>query len=332
MAITAAQVNKLRQDTGAGMMDCKNALVEADGDYEKAIDILRKKGQKVAAKRADRASNQGRVIAKVNADHTFGAILMVGCETDFVGKNADFVAFTDKIIDNAMAAGIKTKEELLEMVIDGQTVSAMLLEMTGKTGEKIELPAYNTIEAAHVASYNHNGNLLASIAGFNMNNDKVAEAAHNIAMQIAAMNPMAIDEKGISQEVKDHELAIGKEKTVAELIQKAVEAALRKANINPNLVDSDDHIASNITKGWLTEEEAQKAREIKVAAAEEKAKTIPAAMVENIAQGRLNKFFKENTLLGQEYILDGKLTVADVMKQVDAKLECAAFFRLQLGA
>ena len=146
------------------------------------------------------------------------------------------------------------------------------------------------------------------------------------------MNPMAVDGNSIAQDVKDHELAIAKEKTVAELIQKAVEVELKKAGINPNLVDSDDHIASNITKGWLTEEEANKAREIKVSAAEEKAKTIQDNMVNNIAQGRLNKFIKENTLMGQEYIMDSKVTVADFMKQIDSKLVCTGFYRLQLGA
>lgn len=332
MAITAAEVNKLRQETGAGMMDCKNALVEANGDYEQAIDILRKKGQKVAAKRADRASNEGRAIAKVNADSTFGAVIVVSCETDFVGKNADFIAFAEKIIDAAMAAKIKTRDELLELPIEGRKVSELLLDMTGKTGEKVELPAYNTIEAPCVAYYNHNGNRLAAIAGFNMAGEKVVEAGHTIAMQISAMNPMAVDENGLSQEVKDHELEIGKEKTVAELIQKAVEVALKKANINPNLVDSDDHIASNITKGWLTEEEANKAREIKAAVAEEKAQNIDNKMVENIAKGRLNKFVKENTLVGQEFIMDGKLTVADYMKQIDGNLKCTGFSRVQLGA
>ena len=222
MAITAADVNKLRQETGAGMMDCKNALVEANGDFEQAIDILRKKGQKVAAKRADRASNEGRAIAKVNADHTFGAVIVVSCETDFVGKNADFVAFAEKILDNAMAANVKTRDELMELSIEGRKVSELLLDMTGKTGEKIELPAYNTIEAPCVAYYNHNGNRLATIAGFNIAGDNVAEAGHHIAMQIAAMNPMAVDGNSIAQDVKDHELAIAKEKTVAELIQKAV--------------------------------------------------------------------------------------------------------------
>lgn len=332
MAITAAEVNKLRQETGAGMMDCKNALVEANGDYEQAIDILRKKGQKVAAKRADRASNEGRAIAKVNADSTFGAVIVVSCETDFVGKNADFIAFAEKIIDAAMAAKVKTRDELMELPIEGRKVSELLLDMTGKTGEKVELPAYNTIEAPCVAFYNHNGNRLAAIAGFNMEGEKVVEAGHTIAMQISAMNPMAVDENGLSQEVKDHELEIGKEKTVTELIQKAVEVALKKANINPNLVDSDDHIASNITKGWLTEEEADKAREIKATVAEEKAQNIDNKMVENIAKGRLNKFVKENTLLGQEFIMDGKLTVADYMKQIDGNLKCTGFCRVQLGA
>ena len=332
MAITAADVNKLRQMTGVGLMDCKHALVEAVGDFDKAIDILRTKGQKVAAKRADRASNEGRAIAKTNADKTFAAVVVVSCETDFVAKNGEFVAFADNLIDAAMKNGIETREDLLKMVIDGTTVEEHITLLTGKTGEKVELPAYNVIKGDCVAAYNHMGNKLAVIAGFNMKGEKVEEAAHSVAMQIAAMNPMAVDASCISQETKDHELAIAKEKTRDELIQKAVEVALKKANINPNLVDSDDHIASNITKGWLTEEEAAKAREIKVTAAEEKAKTLQDAMINNIAQGRLNKFLKENTLMDQDFIDDSKMSVKDFLNSVEKGLACTGFFRQQLGA
>ena len=156
--ITAADVNKLRQETGIGMMDCKKALVEADGDFEKARDILRKKGQKVAAKRADRASNEGRIIAKTNADRTKGYMLVMACETDFVGKGDEFVNFTDSVLDKAMAADIKTKEDLLNMQVDGMTVAEKLTEMTGKTGEKIECPDYVVLEAPYVEAYNHMGN------------------------------------------------------------------------------------------------------------------------------------------------------------------------------
>ena len=276
MAITAADVNKLRQMTGSGMMDCKNALVEADGDFDAAIDILRKKGQKVAAKRADRASNQGRVVAKLNADHNFAAIVVVSCETDFVAKNTDFIAFADSIIDAAMANNIKTREELLTLKINDITVEDMLTEMTGKTGEKTELPAYEVIEAPCVSAYNHNGNLLATIAGFTVGGEKVFEPAHNVAMQIAAMNPISVDPKQIPQATIDHELELARE---------------------------------------ITRQEGK-----------------PENMIEKIAEGKLNKFFKENTLLSQEFIRDNKISVADYLKQTDDNLTCCCFYRLQLGA
>ncbi|MCL2168379.1 MAG: translation elongation factor Ts, partial [Lentimicrobiaceae bacterium] len=211
MAITAADVNKLRQMTGSGMMDCKNALTEANGDFDAAIDILRKKGQKVAAKRADRTSNQGRVVAKLNAEHNFAAIVALSCETDFVAKNTDFITFSDSILDAAMANKIKTREELLAHKINGIAVEEMLIEMTGKTGEKTELPAYETIEAPCVSAYNHHGNLLATIAGFTVGGEQVHEPAHNVAMQIAAMNPLSVDPKQIPQATIDHELELARE-------------------------------------------------------------------------------------------------------------------------
>ncbi len=276
MTITAAEVNKLRIATGVGMMDCKHALVEAEGDFDKAIDILRKKGQKVAAKRADRTANQGRVVAKVNAAMNKGYILVVSCETDFVGKNADFVALSETIINEAMAKDIATKDELVNHKIDGMTVADLLLEMTGKTGEKIEIPAYNTIEAPLVSAYNHNGNRIATIAGFNLTGEKVEAAAHEVALQIAAMNPIALNEQSISQETIEHELEIARE-------------TIRQEGKPEN-------------------------------------------MVEKIAQGKLNKFFKENTLMYQEFINDSKLSVADFLKQTDANLTCTGFIRLQLGA
>lgn len=276
MAITAGDVNKLRQMTGAGMMDCKNALVEANGDFDVAIDILRKKGQKIAAKRADRSSTEGRVIAKTNAEHTFAAAVVVGCETDFVGKNADFVAFAESIIDAAMANNVKSLEELKALTINNMTIDELIIEMTGKTGEKVEIPAYNCIEAASVAAYNHNGNRLATIVGFNKAGDAVNEAGHNVAMQIAAMNPISLNADLVPQSVIEHELEINRE---------------------------------------IIRQEGK-----------------PENMVEQIAKGKLNKFFKENTLLSQDYIKDNKTTVGDYLKQVDADLTATAFFRLQLGA
>jgi elongation factor Ts len=274
MAITAAEVNKLRQETGAGMMDCKNALVESNGDFELAIDILRKKGQKVAAKRADRASNEGRVMAKTNAEKTFAAVLVISCETDFVAKNADFVAFAENIMSHAMENKISTREDLLELDINGRKVADLLIDMTGKTGEKVELPAYNVLNASNVSAYNHNGNRLATIAAFNLTGyDKIG---YEVAMQIAAMNPISLDSDSISQNIIEHELEIARE---------------------------------------TTRQEGK-----------------PENMIEKIAQGKLNKFFKESTLFNQEFIMNNKISVGEYLKENNKDLTCTGFFRLQLGA
>lgn len=275
--ITAADVNKLRKATGAGMMDCKHALVEADGDFDKAVDILRKKGQKVAAKRADRESNDGRVIAKVNGGRTMGALLVVACETDFVAKTQDFIDFTEKVIDNAMSNNVKNRDELMEMEIDGRKVADLLLDMTGKTGEKMELPHYDVVEGPCVDAYNHLGNRLGTLVVLNKAGEEYAAAAHNIAMQAAAMAPVALDEASVPQEVIDHEMEINRE---------------------------------------LVRQEGK-----------------PEAMVEKIAQGKLNKFFRENTLMRQDYVIGaGKQSVADYMAGVDKDLKCLGFVRRQLGA
>ena len=331
--ITAADVNKLRQETGIGMMDCKKALVEAEGDFEKARDILRKKGQKVAAKRADRTSNEGRIIAKTNADRTKGYMLVMACETDFVGKGDEFVNFTDNVLDKAMAADINTKEDLLNMQVDGMTVAEKLTEMTGKTGEKIECPDYQVLEAAYVEAYNHMGNHIATLVGFNKPGEKAAEAAHNVALHIAAMAPVALDENAIPQDVKDKELAVGVEKTRIEMIQRAVDSALHKAGINPAHVDSDDHISSNMAKGWITEEQAEQARKIKTEEAEKAAANLNEKQIQQIAQGRLVKFFKESTLKYQVLAMggDGKESVGDYIKRMDKDLSCVKFIRRQIG-
>ena len=232
--ITAKQVNELRQLTGVGMMDCKKALVECDGDFEKAIDFLRQKGQKMAAKRADRDANEGCVLAKTNG--TYGAVIMLSCETDFVATNADFVAFTTNILDNAMAKHLTTKEQVLDMELEGRKVSDCITDQIAKIGEKIELAHFETIEAAAVYAYIHPGNRMASVVG--MSKTGYDEVGHNIAMQVVAMRPLALDANSIPQEVKDKELAVAAEKTREELIGKAVDAALKKAGINPAHVDS----------------------------------------------------------------------------------------------
>ena len=326
--ITAKQVNELRQLTGVGMMDCKKALVECDGDFEKAIDFLRQKGQKMAAKRADRDANEGCVLAKSNGN--YGAVIMLSCETDFVATNADFVAFTTSILDNAMAKRLTTKEQVLDMDLEGRKVSDCITDQIAKIGEKIELAHFETIEAAKVYAYIHPGNRMASIVG--MSKEGYDEVGHNIAMQVVAMRPLALDADSISQEIKDKELAVAAEKTREELIGKAVDAALKKAGINPAHVDSEEHMASNCAKGWITEEQVEMAKKIKEEEGAKKAATLNEKQIEQIAMGRLNKFFKENTLVEQEYIMESKMTVRQFIESTDKELTCTGFKRLELGA
>ncbi|MBQ2508277.1 MAG: elongation factor Ts [Bacteroidales bacterium] len=326
--ITASDVNKLRQLTGVGMMDCKKALVECDGDFDKAIDFLRQKGQKMAAKRADRDANEGVVLAKANGGH--GALIMLSCETDFVATNADFIAFAQSIIDNAMEKNLQTKDEVLDMQLDGRAVRDLITDQIGKIGEKIELAHFEVVDAAKVYAYIHPGNRMASIVG--MSKEGFDEVGHNVAMQVVAMRPVALDESSVPQNIIDNELSVAVEKTKEEQIHKAVEAALKKAGINPAHVDTDEHINSNTAKGWLTEEQAAQAREIKVKVAEEKAQNLNEGMIQNIAKGRLNKFFQENTLMNQEYIMESKVSVKDFIARTDKELKCTGFKRLELGA
>lgn len=326
--ITASQVNELRKLTGVGMMDCKKALVECDGDFDKAIDFLRQKGQKMAAKRADRDANEGCVLAKSTGN--YGAMVMLSCETDFVATNADFIAFTTAILDGAMAKHLMTKEEVLEMDLNGRKVADAITDQVAKIGEKIELAHFEAIEAAKVYAYVHPGNRMGSIVG--MSKDGFDEVGHNIAMQVVAMRPIAIDANGVPQEVKDNELKVAVEKTKEELINKAVEAALKKAGINPAHVDSEEHMASNMGKGWITEEQVNMARQIKEEEAAKKAASLNEQQIQSIANGRLNKYFKENTLMEQEYIMESKVTVKDFIARQDKDLQCTGFKRLELGA
>ena len=326
--ITAKQVNELRQLTGVGMMDCKKALVECDGDVQKAIELLRQKGQKMAAKRADRDANEGCVLAKSNGK--YGAIIMLSCETDFVATNADFIAFTTSILDNAMAKNLTTKDEVMNMDLNGRKVSDCITDQIAKIGEKIELAHFEAIRAEAVYAYIHPGNRMASIVG--MNKAGFDEVGHNVAMQVVAMRPVALDEKSVPQSVIDSELNVYREKTKEELIGKAIDAALKKAGINPAHVDSDDHINSNMAKGWITEEQAKQAREIKEKVGAEAAASLPEGKIEGIAKGRLNKFFQESTLMNQEYIMESKVSVKDFIARTDKELRCTGFKRLELGA
>ena len=275
MTITAAEINKLRQMTGAGMMDCKKALTEANGDFEKAIDELRKKGQKVAANRSDRDAKEGLVVAKTTADNKRGVVLAVNCETDFVAKNEDYGKFVNNILEIAVAKNPKSADELKALAYDNSiTIADKLIEQTGVIGEKIELTKYEIVEAPFVTAYNHPGNRLANIVGFSSATVS-AEVAKDVAMQVAAMAPVAVDKGDVDAETIQREIEIGKEQARAE----------------------------------------GKAEE----------------MLEKIALGKLNKFYKESTLLNQEFIKDAKKTIAQYMNDSEKGLTVTSFKRIALS-
>ena len=329
MAVTMADISKLRQMTGAGMMDCKKALTEADNDIDVAIEILRKKGQAVAAKREDRNASEGCVIAQSTGE--YAAVVALNCETDFVGKNEGFVNLTKSILAAAVAAKAKSIDEVKALEINGQKVADLIIEESGKTGEKMELGAFEYVEAPATIAYNHFGNKLATLVSFNKAGlDE--QVYKNVAMQVAAMNPIAVDECDVAEDVKEKEIAVAIEKTKAEQIQKAVEAALKKACINPAHVDSEDHMESNKAKGWITDEDVAKAKEIIATVSAEKAANLPEAMIQNIAKGRLGKFLKEVCLLNQEDVTgEDKKTVRETLKAVDAELKVLSFKRVNLN-
>lgn len=329
MAITIKEINELRKKTQAGLMDCKKALTEAEGDMEAAMEILRKKGQLVAAKRSDREAAEGCVLAKVNGN--YGAMIALKCETDFVAKNEDFVGLANKIIDAIVAAKCKSVEEVNALTIDGENILAAVTNRSGVTGEKMELDGFAYVEGEDIVAYNHmNQNFLCALVV--LNKKGYEEAGKGVAMQVAAMSPIALDENGVSQEVKDHETKNAIEKAKQNQISKSVENALKKAGINPAHVDTDDHIESNTAKGWITAEDAAKAREIKVTVAKEAEANLKPQMIENIAKGMVNKFFKENCLLDQAYIDDNKITVAQYLKNIDKDLTVTDFKRYTLRA
>lgn len=277
MNITASQVNELRKQTGAGMMDCKKALVESNGDMEQAIDLLRKKGQKVAAKRADRDAKDGVVLSKTSADNTYAAVVMVNCETDFVAKNEDFVKYAESILDLAIENKVKDGETLKKLQLsDNRTVEETITDQTGVIGEKIDLGAFEAIEAPFTAAYIHPGNRLATIIGLNQNNnEKLPQIGRELAMQVAAMDPVGVDEHDVSEEVIKREIEVGMEQ------------------------------ARNDGK--------------------------PEEMLEKIAKGKLNKFYRENTLLNQDFVRENKKAVRQYLSEVDKDLTVTAFKRLMLG-
>lgn len=330
MAVNIADIQKLRKMSGAGLADCKKALEEAEGNFDKAMEIIRKRGQAIAAKRSDREAQEGCVLVKV--DGTFGAILALKCETDFVAANKDFVALTQSIIDAAVAARCKSIDEVNALPMGNGTVAEAITAQSGITGEKMELGAYMWEEAPALASYNHQSkNFLCTLVAFNkaMADEKVG---HEVAMQVAAMNPVAVSEEAVPQEIKDREYTVAVDKTKLEQCQKAVEAALKKAGYNLYTCENEEHIAEGIAKGYITEAQADDIRRIKTEVFEQKAATLPAQMVENIAKGRMAKFYKEGCLLNQEYIQDASLTVAEFLKKADKELTATSFKRFSLRA
>ena len=330
MAVSIKDIQKLREMTGAGLADCKKALEESNGEIEPAIEIIRKKGQAVAAKRSDREASEGCVLVKV--DGNFAAIIALKCETDFVANNADFVKLTQDILDAAVAARCKTLDEVKALPLNGTTVAEAVVNRSGITGEKMELDGYSVIEGECIAAYNHqNKNTLCTMVALNKCVED-APVGKNVAMQVASANPVAVDAAAVPQETIDSELRVAVEKTKEEQVAKAVEAAIRKAGVNPAHVDSEDHIESNMAKGWITPEQAQMVREIKEKVAAEKAANLPEQMIQNIAQGRLKKFFKENCLLEQEFIWDKNMTVAQYLQSIDKALTVTAFKRFTLRA
>ena len=331
MAITIEDIKKLRAMTGAGLADVKKALTEADGDFDKAKELLRERGLAIAAKRSDRETSNGCVLVK--AVEGFAATIALKCETDFVANGADFIALTQSILDAAIAARCKTLDEVKELTLaDGQKVQDAVTQRSGITGEKMELDGYLVLEGENIEVYDHMGkHTLTTMVQTNIN---APEAGHKLAMQVAAMKPVALNAESVPQAVLDEEYKTAVEKTKLEQIEKYVDSVLKKAGINPNLVDSEDHIESNMKKGWLTQEQADEARALKEKAAAEKAANLPAQMIENIAKGRVQKFLKENCLVDQEFQFgDGdKATVSQWLAQQNKELQIVDFKRFTLVA
>ena len=331
MAISIEDIKKLRAMTGAGLADVKKALTEAEGDYEKAKELIRERGLAIAAKRSDRETSNGCVLVK-QVDG-FAAMVAIKCETDFVANGQDFIALVQEILDAAVANKCKSLDEVKTLKLaNGEDAATAVQQRSGVTGEKMELDGYNFLEGENLSVYDHmNKHTLATIVQLNENNE---DAGHKVAMQVAAMKPVALDEASIPQSVKDEEFKVAVEKTKEEQIEKAVVAAIKKAGINANLVDSEDHIESNIKKGWLTREEADKAIEIRNTVAAEKAANLNEDMIQNIAKGRLNKFFKENCLVDLEFQFgDGdKQSVSEWLKAQSKDLKIVAYKRFTLSA
>ncbi len=319
--------------TGAGLADVKKALTQADGDFTKAQELLRERGLAIAAKRSDRETSNGCVLVKKTPG--FSAMVAVKCETDFVSAGKDFIALVQQILDAAIAAKSQSLDEVKALKLEnGDDVETAVKRYSGITGEKMEVDGYNFIEGDNVSIYDHMGkHTLATMVQLNADNE---DAAHKIAMQVAAMKPVALDEASVPQSVKDEELKVAVEKTKEEQVQRQVNGALKKAGINPNLVDSPEHIESNVAKNWLTQEQADKAKEIIDTVSKQAAGNLNENMIKNIANGRMKKFYKDNCLVDQEFQFadeaDGKITVNDWLHKQDKNLAIVAYKRFSLSA
>ncbi len=330
MAISIEDIKKLRAMTGAGLADVKKALTEAEGDFDKAKELLRERGLAIAAKRSDRETSNGCVLVKKEGN--FAAMIALKCETDFVANGADFIKLTQDILDAAIAAKAQTLDEVKALKLGEADVQAAVTQRSGITGEKMELDGYNVLEGENIEVYDHmKKHTLCTMVQLNQNNE---EAGHKIAMQVAAMKPIALDEASVPEAVKEGEHKVAVQKTKEEQIEKAVEVALKKAGLNPNHFDSEDHIESNQGKGWITAEDVVKFREIKETVSAEKAANLNENMIQNIAKGRVGKFLKENCLVCQEFQFgDGdKQSVADYLKKQDKDLKIVAYKRFTLAA
>lgn len=329
--VSMEDIKKLRTMTGAGLADVKKALTEAEGDFDKAKDLLRERGLAIAAKRSDRETSNGCVLVK--AVDGFAAMVAVKCETDFVANGADFIAMTQAILDAAIANKCQNIDEVKALTLaDGQTVQDTVTQRSGITGEKMELDGYLTLTGDNIEVYDHMGkHTLCTMVQLNKQN---VDAGHKLAMQVAAMKPVALNAESVEQKVLDEEYKTAVEKTKHEQVEKFVEMKLKKAGLNPNLVDSEDHIESNMAKGWLTQEQADEARKIIADAKVEGEAQLKMPMIEGIAKGRVQKFLKENCLVDQEFQFgDGdKATVAQWLAQQDKELQIVAFKRFTLVA
>ena len=329
MAVNIADIQKLRKITGAGLADCKKALEEAAGDISAATEIVRAKGLAIAAKRSDRQAGEGCVLAKT--DGKFGAMIALKCETDFVATNADFVKLTQDILDAAFAAKAKTLDEVKALKLGDITIAEAVTQRSGITGEKMELDGYLTIEGENVSVYNHqNKNVLCTMVALNEQADP--EIGHQIAMQVAAMNPIAISEADVPQDVKDNELKVAIDKTKEEQVKRAVEGALRKAGFNLYISESEEHLAEGIQKHEITEAQADEIRQLKAKTAADKAAHMPEQMVQNIAKGRMAKFYKESCLLDQEHCMDATKTISQILQSASKTLTVTAYKRFTLRA